>query len=347
MEKLNKQEESKAAIAEKQEENRAAAAEKAETAEQGQNHAEKTGKNFKSGFVALVGRPNVGKSTLMNQLIGQKIAITSDRPQTTRSKIETVYTDKRGQVIFMDTPGIHKAKNKLGVYMDQVAEKTFGDADLILWLVEPVTFIGAGEERIAELLNTANKGKKPVFLVINKVDKLKKKEDILNVMAAYRQKADYNEIIPVSAAKGTNLDELMDRIYQYLPEGPLYYDEETVTTIPLREIAEELIREQALRLLSDEIPHGIAVMVEKFKERRNGLYDIDATIVCERDSHKGIIIGKGGSMLKKIGTASRLGIEDQLGAQVNLKLFVKVRKDWRDNESFVRSYGYDMKKMRG
>ena len=299
----------------------------------------------KSGFVALVGRPNVGKSTLMNYLIGQKIAITSDRPQTTRNKIETVYTDARGQIIFMDTPGIHKAKNKLGEYMDKVAEKTFSDADLILWLVEPVTFIGAGEERIAQLLNTANKGRKPVFLVINKIDKLKKKEDILAVIAAYKEKSKYNEIIPVSAAKGSHTDELMDAIYRYLPEGPLYYDEDTVTTIPLREIAEELIREQALRLLSDEIPHGIAVMVEKFKERRPGLYDIDATIVCERDSHKGIIIGKGGSMLKKIGIAARMEIEAQLDAQVNLKLFVKVRKDWRDSERFVRSYGYDMKQI--
>ncbi|MDO4439105.1 MAG: GTPase Era [Eubacteriales bacterium] len=300
---------------------------------------------MKSGYVALIGRPNVGKSTLMNELIGQKIAITSDRPQTTRNKIETVYTDDRGQAIFQDTPGIHKAKNKLGVYMDKVAEKAFSDADIIVWLVEPTTYIGAGEERIAELLNTANKGRKPVILCINKVDKLKKKEDILEVISEYKKKAEYNEIVPVSAANGTNVDELMNTIFNYLPEGPLYFDSETVTNIPMRSIAEELIREQALRMLSDEIPHGIAVMIEKFKERRPGLYDIDATIVCERDSHKGIIIGKGGSMLKKIGTAARLEIEDQLEAQVNLKLFVKVRKDWRDSESFVRNYGYDIKKV--
>ncbi len=300
---------------------------------------------MKSGYVALIGRPNVGKSTLMNELIGQKIAITSDRPQTTRNKIETVYTDDRGQIIFQDTPGIHKAKNKLGVYMDKVAEKAFSDADIIVWLVEPTTYIGAGEERIAELLNNANKGRKPVILCINKVDKLKKKEDILEVIAEYKKKSEYNEIVPVSAVNGTNIDELMNTIFNYLPEGPLYFDEETVTNIPIRSIAEELIREQALRLLSDEIPHGIAVMVEKFKERRPGLYDIDATIVCERDSHKGIIIGKGGSMLKKIGTASRLEIEDQLQSQVNLKLFVKVRKDWRDSENFVRNYGYDIKKV--
>ena len=300
---------------------------------------------MKSGYVALIGRPNVGKSTLMNELIGQKIAITSDRPQTTRNKIETVYTDDRGQIIFQDTPGIHKAKNKLGVYMDKVAEKAFSDADIIVWLVEPTTYIGAGEERIAELLNNANKGRKPVILCINKVDKLKKKEDILEVIAEYKKKSEYNEIVPVSAVNGTNIDELMNTIFNYLPEGPLYFDEETVTNIPMRRIAEELIREQALRLLSDEIPHGIAVMVEKFKERRPGLYDIDATIICERDSHKGIIIGKSGSMLKKIGTASRLEIEDQLQSQVNLKLFVKVRKDWRDSECFVRNYGYDIKKV--
>lgn len=300
---------------------------------------------MKSGYVALIGRPNVGKSTLMNELIGQKIAITSDRPQTTRNKIETVYTDDRGQIIFQDTPGIHKAKNKLGVYMDKVAEKAFSDADIIVWLVEPTTYIGAGEERIAELLNNANKGRKPVILCINKVDKLKKKEDILEVIAEYKKKSEYNEIVPVSAVNGTNIDELMNTIFNYLPEGPLYFDEETVTNIPMRSIAEELIREQALRLLSDEIPHGIAVMVEKFKERRPGLYDIDATIICERDSHKGIIIGKSGSMLKKIGTASRLEIEDQLQSQVNLKLFVKVRKDWRDSECFVRNYGYDIKKV--
>lgn len=300
---------------------------------------------MKSGYVALIGRPNVGKSTLMNELIGQKIAITSDRPQTTRNKIETVYTDDRGQIIFQDTPGIHKAKNKLGVYMDKVAEKAFSDADIIVWLVEPTTYIGAGEERIAELLNNANKGRKPVILCINKVDKLKKKEDILEVIAEYKKKSEYNEIVPVSAVNGTNIDELMNTIFNYLPEGPLYFDEETVTNIPMRSIAEELIREQALRLLSDEIPHGIAVMVEKFKERRPGLYDIDATIICERDSHKGIIIGKSGSMLKKIGTASRLEIEDQLQSQVNLKLFVKIRKDWRDSECFVRNYGYDIKKV--
>lgn len=301
------------------------------------------GITMKSGYVSLVGRPNVGKSTLMNALIGQKIAITSNRPQTTRNRIETVYTDERGQIIFVDTPGIHKAKNKLGQYMDTVAESAFGDCDVICWLVEPVTYIGAGEERIAQLLKTANKAGRPVILIINKTDTLKNKEDITKCMAAYREKADFTEIVCVSAAEGTNLDELLDTIFRHLPEGPMYYDEETVTEIPLRTISEELIREQTLRLIKDEIPHGIAVVINKFSERRGGLYDIEADIICERDSHKGIIIGKGGAMIKEIGTAARAEIEDQLGAQVNLKLFVKVRKNWRDNENYMRSYGYSMK----
>lgn len=300
---------------------------------------------MKSGYAALVGRPNVGKSTLMNRLIGQKIAITSDRPQTTRNKIETVYTDERGQIIFMDTPGIHKAKNKLGEYMDTVAERAFADADVIVWIVEPVTYIGAGEERIAELINKRNKKERPVILVINKADTLKKASDISAVMEAYGSKCSFDDIIAVSALTGKNEDILMDTLFKYMPEGPLYYDEETVTEIPMRSIAEELIREQMLRFISDEIPHGAAVMVERFSERKNGLYDIEADIICEKDSHKGIIIGKGGAMLKRIGTAARAEIEDQMGARVNLKLFVKVRKNWRDNEMFIKSFGYDLKKM--
>ena len=300
---------------------------------------------MKSGYVALIGRPNVGKSTLMNELIGQKIAITSRKPQTTRSRIETVYTDERGQVVFLDTPGIHRAKNRLGEYMDTVAEKTFSEADLIVWIVEPVTYIGAGEDRIAELLRTRNKAGRPVLLVINKCDRLKDSSELEPVKKAYREKADFDEIIAVSAKEGKNTNELLDCIYGYLPEGPLYYDEDTVTMIPMRTIAEELIREQALRQLSDEIPHGIAVVVESFKEKRPGLYAIEADIICERDSHKGMIIGKGGRMLKSIGTAARLEIEAQLEARVDLRLFVKVRKDWRDNEGFMRNFGYDLRKM--
>lgn len=291
----------------------------------------------KSGFVALVGRPNVGKSTLMNKLIGQKIAITSNKPQTTRNRIQTVYTDERGQVIFLDTPGIHKAKNKLGEYMVNVAEKTLADVDVVLWLVEPTTYIGAGEKHIVAQLKNC---KKPVILVINKVDTIKK-EEVLPFIAAYQKEMEFEEIIPVSALKGTNTNDLLESIYKYLPYGPLYYDEDTVTDQPMRQIVAELIREKALRCLSDEIPHGIAVTIEKMKERQDGsMWDVEATIVCERDSHKGIVIGKGGAMLKKIGSAARFEIERMMEQQINLKLWVKVRKEWRDSELLMKNYGY-------
>lgn len=293
--------------------------------------------NFKSGFVTLIGRPNVGKSTLMNQLIGQKIAITSDKPQTTRNRIQTVYTDERGQIIFLDTPGIHKAKNKLGEYMVSVAEHTMNEVDLILWLVEPTTFIGAGERHIAEQLQ---KVKTPVMLVINKIDTLKNQDEILTFIDAYKDICDFAEIVPVSALKAKNTDLMTELIFKYLPRGPQFYDEDTVTDQPMRQIAAELIREKALRLLDDEIPHGIAVTIEKMTERKNGLIDIEANIVCERDSHKGIIIGKGGSMLKKIGTAARVEIENLMDTRVNLQLWVKVRKEWRDSELYMKNYGY-------
>lgn len=291
----------------------------------------------KSGFVALVGRPNVGKSTLMNKLIGQKIAITSNKPQTTRNRIQTVYTDERGQIIFLDTPGIHKAKNKLGEYMVSVAEKTLADVDVVLWLVEPTTYIGAGEKHIVAQLKNC---KKPVILVINKVDTIKK-EEILPFIAAYQKEMEFEEIIPVSALKGTNTNDLLESVFKYLPYGPMYYDEDTVTDQPMRQIVAELIREKALRCLSDEIPHGIAVTIEKMKERPGGsMWDIEATIVCERDSHKGIVIGKGGAMLKKIGSAARFEIERMMEQQINLKLWVKVRKEWRDSELLMKNYGY-------
>ena len=293
--------------------------------------------NYKSGFVTLIGRPNVGKSTLMNQLIGQKIAITSDKPQTTRNRIQTVYTDERGQIIFLDTPGIHKAKNRLGEYMVNTAERTFGEVDLILWLVEPTTFMGAGERHIAEVLE---KVKTPVVLVINKIDTVKK-EELLKVIECYKDCHDFAEIIPVSALKGDNKDELTSLIYRYLPYGPMYYDEDTVTDQPERQIVAELIREKSLKLLSDEIPHGIAVVIDRMKERPNGnLIDIDATIICERDSHKGIIIGKQGAMLKKIGMQARVEIEDLLGVKTNLKLWVKVKKDWRDSDFLIKNFGF-------
>lgn len=295
-------------------------------------------KNFKSGFATLVGRPNVGKSTLMNRIIGQKIAITSNKPQTTRNRIQTVYHDERGQIIFLDTPGIHKAKNKLGEYMVNVAEHTFREVDVVLWLVEATTFIGQGERHIAEVLSQADV---PVILVMNKIDKVKK-EELLVCIDTYRELMDFKEIVPVSAKTGESVEHLIEVMFGYLEEGPQYYDEDTVTDQPERQIVAELIREKALRLLSDEIPHGIAVSVEQMKKRpgKRKLIDIDATIVCEKNSHKGIIIGKQGSMLKQIGIHSRKDIEDFLQSKVNLKLWVKVKKDWRDSDFLLKNFGY-------
>lgn len=293
--------------------------------------------NYKSGFVTLIGRPNVGKSTLMNRLIGQKIAITSNKPQTTRNRIQTVYTCDEGQIIFLDTPGIHKAKNKLGEYMVSVAERTLKEVDVILWLVEPSTFIGAGEQHIAEQLRSV---KTPVFLVINKIDTVEKAE-ILKFIAAYKDIVDFAEIIPVSALKGENTDDLLQAMMKYLPTGPQYYDEDTITDQPERQIVAEMIREKALRNLSDEIPHGIAVAIDRMHERPNGsIIDIDATIVCERNSQKGIIIGKQGAMLKKIGSQARADMEALLDCKVNLKLWVKVKKDWRDSDFLIKNFGY-------
>ena len=291
--------------------------------------------DYKSGFVTLIGRPNVGKSTLMNRLIGQKIAITSNKPQTTRNRIQTVLTTEEGQIVFVDTPGIHKAKNKLGEYMVNVAERTLNEVDVVLWLVEPTTFIGAGEKHIAEQLNRV---KTPVVLVINKVDMVKK-EEILTFIDAYRKVYDFAEIVPVSARNGDNTDELIQVILKYLPYGPQFYDEDTVTDQPERQIVAELIREKALHSLNDEIPHGIAVAIDSMKYRRK-IVDIDATIICERDSHKGIIIGKQGAMLKKIGSTARYEIEKMLDMQVNLKLWVKVKKDWRDSDFLIKNFGY-------
>lgn len=298
--------------------------------------------NFKSGFVAIIGRPNVGKSTLMNQLIGQKIAITSKKPQTTRNRIQTVYTSGRGQIVFLDTPGIHKAKNKLGEYMVNVAERTLQEVDVVLWLVEPDTFIGAGERHIAEQLKDT---KLPVILVINKVDTVNR-EEVLTFIDAYRKFHEFDEIIPVSALRGINTEDVIDTIFKYLPYGPQFYDEDTVTDQPMRQIVAEIIREKALHALNEEIPHGIAVSIDSMKERTGGrITDIDATIVCERDSHKGIIIGKQGAMLKKIGTNARYEIEHLIEQKVNLKLWVKVKKDWRDSDFLMKNYGYDKKEV--
>ena len=292
-------------------------------------------KDYKSGFVTLIGRPNVGKSTLMNYLIGQKIAITSNKPQTTRNRIQTVLTTEEGQIVFVDTPGIHKAKNKLGEYMVNVAERTLNEVDVVLWLVEPTTYIGAGEQHIAKQLQKVNT---PVILVINKTDSVKK-EDVLPAIVAYKDLYDFAEIVPVSARNGDNTDELIKAVLKYLPYGPQFYDEDTITDQPERQIVAELIREKALHALEDEIPHGIAVAIDQMKVHRKVMH-IDATIICERDSHKGIIIGKQGNMLKKIGSTARFEIEKMLDMKVNLKLWVKVKKDWRDSDFLVKNFGY-------
>ena len=349
------------------------------------------GNNFKCGYVTLIGRPNVGKSTLMNHLIGQKIAITSHKPQTTRGRIQTVYTDERGQIVFLDTPGIHEYKNKLGEYMVKVAVGTLQDVDLVLWLVEPSDYIGEGEKMIIEQLRESAK---QVILVINKTDTADK-EELEKFKSAYKKEMDYAGIVTVSALKNDGLELLMEEIFNRLPYGDPFYDEDTLTDQSERQIVSEIIREKALRLLSDEVPHGIAVTVETMRTRtitkapakkkkhvhppkksklaensqsanvsgapdleamlaglkggivdaadgreEDNIMDIEASIICERDSHKGIVIGKGGSMLKKIGTDARKDIEKLLDCRVNLQLFVKVRKDWRNDALQMKNFGY-------
>ncbi len=292
----------------------------------------------KSGFVSIIGRPNVGKSTLMNQIIGQKVAITSNKPQTTRNRIQTVYTDDVMQIVFVDTPGIHKSKNKLGDYMVNAAKSTLNEADVILWLVEPTDYIGAGEKSIIDNLKQV---RTPVILVINKIDTVKK-EELLHIIDTYRKELQFAEVVPVSALKGKNTDTLLECIGKYLPYGPWFYDPDTLTDQPERQIVAELIREKALRCLEDEIPHGIAVAIDTMKFSKK-MAEIEATIVCERDSHKGIIIGKGGQMLKKIGSLARADIERMLDMKVNLKLWVKVKKDWRDSDFMLKNFGFQSK----
>ena len=294
----------------------------------------------KAGFVAVIGRPNVGKSTLANRLIGQKIAITSDKPQTTRNRIRTVYTDERGQVVFLDTPGIFKAKNRLGEYMMSVAKKTISEVDLVLWIVEASDYVGKSDSAIAADMKQI---KVPVILVINKID-TKKRDELFAIIDTYRKLGDFAEIVPVSARNGDNTDTLMEQIFRYMPEGVPFFDEDTVTDQPVRQIVAELIREKALKCLSDEIPHGVAVTVEKM-DQGDRITDIEATLICEKDSHKGIIIGKGGSMIRKIGSAARYEIEDLVEGHVNLQLFVKVKKDWRDSDIQLKNFGYDKKDL--
>ena len=299
----------------------------------------------KSGFATIIGRPNVGKSTLMNRMIGQKIAITSYKPQTTRTKIRTIYTGEEGQIVFLDTPGIHQSRTKLGAYMVKAAKGTLKEVDVILWLVEPRQKLSDEDKAIIELLKEV---KTPVIVVINKIDKVKKAE-LLPVIDEYAHQGVFHEIIPVSARTGDGVDQLMKDIFELLPPGEPFYDEDMVTTQTEREIAGEIVREKALRLLQEEVPHGIAVTIESMKTRsrrgKGDICDIDASIICEREGHKRIVIGKGGEMLRKIGTDARKDIENMLQCQVNLKLWVKVRRDWKDDDTQMRSFGYDERKL--
>ena len=300
----------------------------------------------KAGFATIIGRPNVGKSTLMNRMIGQKIAITSYKPQTTRTQIRTIYTDDRGQIVFLDTPGIHQSRTRLGEYMVKAAESTLREVDVVLWLVEPKAKPAEEDLSILELVKAT---KTPVILVVNKTDTVKK-EQILPVISVYTEDMEYAAVIPVSARTGDGVEDLMQNIFDLLPEGQPFYDEDMVTTETEREIACEIVREKALRLLQEEVPHGIAVTIESMKYRKSRskdrICDIEASIICEKDSHKGIVIGKGGAMLRKIGTAARTDIENMLQSRVNLKLFVKVRRDWKDNELQMKNFGYDPKKYK-
>ena len=303
---------------------------------------------LKSGYAAIVGRPNVGKSTLMNRIIGQKIAITSNKPQTTRNRIMTIFTDERGQIVFLDTPGINQAKNKLGEFMLGSALNTIRDADVVLFLVEPSDFIGRGEQYIISELKKVNL---PVILAMNKTDSVKR-EEIPAFIDAYQKEFDFAEIVPVSAKTGDNVDVLLEQIFHYLPYGPMFYDPDELTDQPVKQIAAETIREKALYCLEEEVPHGIAVVIETFHERtrkvkkddgsyqKEPIVDIEATIICEKDSHKGIVIGKKGAMLKKIGILARKDIEKLTECRVNLKLWVKVRKEWRDSDSQLKNFGY-------
>jgi len=293
--------------------------------------------NFKSGFISIVGRPNVGKSTLLNNIMGEKLVITSAKPQTTRNAIRCIYTDEQAQMVFIDTPGMHRPKNRLGDYMQKAAENTVSDVDVVLYLVEPETKIGPGDHYILEKLKAS---KTPVILVINKIDLLPK-EDVLITIAAYQKYDFLRAIIPISAVQGDGVKELLDLITGLLSPGPMFFPADMIIDQSERWIVQELIREKLLNLLNDEVPHGIAVEVTAMKPRKGkDIIDIEATIFCERKTHKGILIGKGGSMLTKIGTQARKDIEFFLKSQINLQLWVKVRSDWRDKNFDLKDLGY-------
>lgn len=294
--------------------------------------------NFKSGFVTIIGRPNVGKSTLMNQLIGEKIAIISDKPQTTRNRIQCIYNGNDFQIVFLDTPGIHKPKHKLGEYMVKVASDTLKEVDVVLFVVDEGNKIGPGDKFIMDQLESI---KTPIILVMNKIDKVKQEE--FNILyEAYKETGLFHDIIGISALEGANLNSLIQKISELLPEGPPYFPAEMITDQPERVIVAEIIREKILNYTDQEVPHGIAVEVTMMKEREGkDIVDIDATIYCERKSHKGIIIGKGGRKLKGIGKSAREDIEALLGSKVYLELWVKIKEDWRNSASTIKGFGYD------
>ena len=298
-------------------------------------------KDYKSGFVALIGRPNVGKSTLLNFLVGQKVAIMSPQPQTTRSKISGIYTDDQEQIVFIDTPGIHKPKNKLDDFMDKSSYSALDEVDVVLFMVEPEP-AGKGDQYIAELLK---KIKKPVLLVIYKIDKVHP-DKLLSIIDSYKNLGDFAEIVPISASQGNNVSELIKTIAKYLPEGPQFYDADQLTDRPEYFIVAELIREQVLKLTHEEVPHATAVVVDRMRDHEGGKLQIEATIYVERPGQKGIIIGKKGQMLKQIGIAARQEIEALLGEKVNLRLWVKVQKNWRSDPAFLKSIGYNAKELR-
>lgn len=292
---------------------------------------------FKSGFISIIGRPNVGKSTFINRVIGQKIAIMSDKPQTTRNKVQGVLTTNDTQYIFIDTPGIHKPKHKLGDFMMKVAQNTLKEVDVILFMVNAEEGFGRGEEFIIEKFQSV---KTPIFLIINKIDRIHP-DQLLEVIVSYKEKYPFAEIIPISALEGNNVETLLEQVKRYLPEGPLFYPADQVTDHPERFIVSELIREKALHLTREEVPHSLAVVLEKMEREQNkDMVHVMATIIVERDSQKGIIIGKQGKMLKEIGKRARIDIENLLGSKVFLELWVKVQKDWRNKASQLRDYGF-------
>ena len=291
---------------------------------------------FKSGYVTIVGRPNVGKSTLLNLLMGEKLSIVSNKPQTTRNNIQTILTGDDYQIVFVDTPGIHKPKHKLGEYMVDSATSSIKEVDLVLFLTTPDGELGRGDKFILEQLKAQ---KAPVVFVLNKIDQVKH-EKVATTLLQYAKEYEFAEIIPISAFKGKNTDELVKLMVKYMPEGPQYYPADMITEIPEKFVVSEIVREKALRCLSEEVPHGIAVDVIQMKQTPNGRYEIEVDLICEKDSHKGIIIGKDGQTLKKIGSAARFELEKFLREKVSIKVWVKVRKEWRDNNTFLKQLGY-------